>query len=88
MACTDPASPVQGVADSARWAAEGVSVNCEELSWRSHRHHGGVGRGLDQQADRTHHGPILSDHTPGQKELTVTAPLLENLDGDHVFWAE
>ena len=79
---------MQGVADSARWAAEGVSVNCEELSWRSHRHHGGVGRGLDQQADRTHHGPILSDHTPGQKELTVTAPLLENLDGDHVLWAE
>lgn len=79
---------MQGVADSARWAAEGVSVNCEELSWRSRRHHGGVGRGLDQQADRTHHGPILSDHTPGQKELTVTAPLLENLDGDHVLWAE
>lgn len=88
VACTDPATRVQGAADSARWAVEGVSVKCEELSWRSRRHHGGVGRGLDQQAHGTHHGPILSDHTLGDKKLTVTAPLLENLDGDCVLWAE
>lgn len=52
-ACGLPAARIQGAADSARWAVEGVSVKCEELSWRSRRHHGGVGRGLDQQTHGT-----------------------------------
>ena len=55
VASSDPASPVQRVAALARWAGEGVSVNCKELSWRSRRHHGGVAWGLDQQA---HHTPM------------------------------